>query len=487
MSIFEQSAGRQNPEVKPFAALAELDRRVKSAQMQQAHIGEQAMQQAQGLAQQPPVAQQVLSQSAGIAGISPPQNFFGGGIVSFADGGPIWEESEEPFDLEESVRKKLEAAKYVGGIAKDYGRIPGLVMQKLYDMWNGQSGASGSWDSPRESVPFGPENETPKEQPEVTPVSTKAPSTSTRTGPRGFVPTKMQRLKLERPAFEEIGSMTADEIEAAGKERAAKGMEAYDTQLKDNKDYEEGLMTRAKAPRSSTENFLRAMAASKDLGRRRLGSSLAGVASNMYGEEDKDQARRDQLMATAMQARQLRVQARVAFEQGEKAKGEALSQKALEMENAVVAERNRQATTEANTANAETSLNENIRQFEENKSIQREQMANAIRAAQIAAASRSSNSNMAEQRLIRQAVESAQKQAEKTVGASPEYMAAFYRGDKAKAQQMMNQAAFRIFRQQMPDVPLDEAKQMFDSVGTLGATPGAGAVDYSAFKVTEKK
>jgi len=79
-------------EIPPYAALSELQRRVKQGQMQQAQQGQQAM--AQQAQQQPPIAQQVMQQAQGIDSIPTQQSFANGGIVGYAKGDYVEGEQE---------------------------------------------------------------------------------------------------------------------------------------------------------------------------------------------------------------------------------------------------------------------------------------------------------------------------------------------------------------------------------------------------------
>lgn len=81
--VLQQALLGQIPDIKPFSALAELDRRNKAAKMQQGIAAQGAMQ-----APTPPtVIQQVLAQSGGLHGMGAASSYAGGGIVAFASGG----------------------------------------------------------------------------------------------------------------------------------------------------------------------------------------------------------------------------------------------------------------------------------------------------------------------------------------------------------------------------------------------------------------
>lgn len=100
----------QVPEIKPFSALAELDRRNKAAQMSQGIAQQKAMQ----TPMPPTVIQQVLAQSGGI-GQAMPQGYSGGGIVAFAEGGNVDEDLDAQdrkaiYDLEGKINSFDEAA-----------------------------------------------------------------------------------------------------------------------------------------------------------------------------------------------------------------------------------------------------------------------------------------------------------------------------------------------------------------------------------------
>lgn len=88
--VLQMALQGQVPEIKPYEALAELNKRVKAKQMQQAQSGVQAIQQAQQMQQQPNIAQQLVQQNqalSGVASLPNNQTYAGGGIVAFADGG----------------------------------------------------------------------------------------------------------------------------------------------------------------------------------------------------------------------------------------------------------------------------------------------------------------------------------------------------------------------------------------------------------------
>lgn len=93
--VLQQALHGMVPEIKPYEALAELNSRVKSKQLNVAQQGQQAIQQALQLRQQPTVAQTLMQQNqaldAGIGQLNVPesQSFASGGIVAFEEGGFI--------------------------------------------------------------------------------------------------------------------------------------------------------------------------------------------------------------------------------------------------------------------------------------------------------------------------------------------------------------------------------------------------------------
>ena len=93
--VLQQALHGMVPEIKPYEALAELNSRVKSKQLNAAQQGAQSIQQALQLRQQPTIAQTLMQQNqaldAGIGQLNVPesQSFAGGGIVAFADGGDV--------------------------------------------------------------------------------------------------------------------------------------------------------------------------------------------------------------------------------------------------------------------------------------------------------------------------------------------------------------------------------------------------------------
>ena len=94
LPVLQQAVMGGVPDIKPFVALAELNKRNESAALLQAMMGQKAMQ-----APTPPtIAQQVIAKGGGIANVGVPQRYSGGGIVSFAGGGktsqvPEWDYS----------------------------------------------------------------------------------------------------------------------------------------------------------------------------------------------------------------------------------------------------------------------------------------------------------------------------------------------------------------------------------------------------------
>jgi hypothetical protein len=105
--ILQQALMGMVPSIKPYEALTELHSRVKNKSMAAAMQGQNAIQQAQQMQQQPPIAAQVAQanqQLNGIAALPVPTTnaYSGGGIVAFSGGGstPYDEESQEERDRE---------------------------------------------------------------------------------------------------------------------------------------------------------------------------------------------------------------------------------------------------------------------------------------------------------------------------------------------------------------------------------------------------
>ena len=100
-TMLQQGVLGMLPNVHPYGALAEMQRRITDAQNRTAMQGQMAMGQNAQQQQQPPVAQQVMQQAAqpmdqGIGSIPAPQNYANGGIVAFADGGDTSSDWEMP-------------------------------------------------------------------------------------------------------------------------------------------------------------------------------------------------------------------------------------------------------------------------------------------------------------------------------------------------------------------------------------------------------
>jgi hypothetical protein len=120
MQAIMSYAGGQNPEVPPYVALAELNRRkqmgsaAQPAQMPQQTVAEEVQQQAGVMAQQEQMmkqaqAMQQQGQQGGVANIPMASDmysdraFAGGGVVSYAEGGDTGEEELPPYTLDKAA------------------------------------------------------------------------------------------------------------------------------------------------------------------------------------------------------------------------------------------------------------------------------------------------------------------------------------------------------------------------------------------------
>lgn len=105
------------PGIIPIAALGELSNRIKAANKAKMAQGQEAMQQASQMQNQPPIAQQVLAAASKLnSGIgTQPYNYATGGVVAFSNGGnPLDRQAEED-------RKKLGE---ILQAVKDKGLLP---------------------------------------------------------------------------------------------------------------------------------------------------------------------------------------------------------------------------------------------------------------------------------------------------------------------------------------------------------------------------
>jgi hypothetical protein len=96
--LLQQALYGSVPEIKPYDALGELNKRVKAQQMGSAMQGDNAIQQAQQMAQKPPVAQELMSQlDQGVGSLPVPETkaYASGGVVAFAEGGMPLGEREQ--------------------------------------------------------------------------------------------------------------------------------------------------------------------------------------------------------------------------------------------------------------------------------------------------------------------------------------------------------------------------------------------------------
>jgi hypothetical protein len=139
--VLQQALYGGVPEIKPYDALGELNKRVKNQQMSSAMQGNNAIQQAQQMQQQPPVAQQIVAQlNQGVGGLPMPEtnSYASGGIVAFEQGGvtPYGGGSQEERDRAAIIQELNGMGATVGKMAALGVDLLGLPIRQLGNLYN---------------------------------------------------------------------------------------------------------------------------------------------------------------------------------------------------------------------------------------------------------------------------------------------------------------------------------------------------------------
>ena len=167
--VLQQALHGMVPEIKPYEALAELNSRVKSKQLNAAQQGAQSIQQALQLRQQPTIAQTLMQQNqaldAGIGQLNVPENqsFASGGIVAFADGGSTPYGSQEEQDRARIISELEGMGQTVGKLAAAGYDVFTMPVRALAGVYNTLARGPRAFGIPLPFVPkeFGTESMTP--------------------------------------------------------------------------------------------------------------------------------------------------------------------------------------------------------------------------------------------------------------------------------------------------------------------------------------
>lgn len=526
--VLQQALYGSVPEIKPYDALGELNKRVKSKQVSSAMQGNDAIQKAKQMAQQPPVAQQLLAQlNQGVGGLPVPetQSYASGGVVAFAEGGMPYSEPQEEKDRQAIIAELKGMGDTVGKLAAAGYDITTLPIRALAGIYNTVARGPRAFGVPLPFVPkeFGTESMTPMydkyfrtpdepvssgrgqspgrtadmpayvpppEQP-TPPVGIAAPGGSGRpaTGSAPVSRTGIATLtpptyKPVNPEYEVPEEVSAEELRKADMESTVPAMSEYDERMgkfsQRAKDMQEG-----KGIKKPTR-FQRGMgafmsgaseeyAAARRAGvRPSLGAALA-AAGGAASKADADlQAKIEAMREKGFEAEQALEQSRMAYKAGQQELGAKYRTEANKAKMEALSIRNKMKDNERSNADKIAD-----RELELYKIAMREQSEEKNREATIKAAGiRASNSStLTPQRMaeLRRRVEvDVDKQLEK----DPKYL----------MMQVRTPAEASAYREQLLSSRLQRV--LMEETGAIlptapGATPGVApsrVIDFSTIK-----
>jgi hypothetical protein len=416
--VLQQAMMGMVPDIKPYEALTELHNRVKNKKAAMAMQGNNAIQQAQQIQQQPPIAAQIAQANnalgAGIGGLPVPTSnaYSGGGIVAFSNGGFIdrLPEGSGARALRDWVRA---------------GRPPlsRPLLDMLFDREQTQSDSLPRYtpefpevamqDIPEVTV----EDVATPDMPPAAPAgaATASGQAQARAGAsttRPHMPAWPQ-AKTAVPQLTPPDQRTSAELRAEDEAQVKPRLSAYDERMQRFRDRAEALK-RGDGVRDPSRlerglgGFMagatdEVMAARRAGVRPSLGMALAGAARSATAEDSERQNLRRELEEKGYQLEMTLEAQRNAYERGEfemaNKYGEAARRLAGER-NSVL---NRQAELEATGTNTDIARDEARTMRERQEEVQFAEMRSREAIAREAAAARAANANAGDDTARRRA------------------------------------------------------------------------------------
>ena len=327
------------PGYEPAQALADMTRMVKSAKMQQAMQGQQAMQQA--AASPPPIAQQIVQEAQQLHGVGglPTGNYASGGIVSFAEGGytgapsfgqqyreyydsglPLYGDRGKAFDEEDKRRERqLDLDQRVSRIPTGYDDVPfnrkplapAYLPESLPIEPSEDSGIASLPKDTAASVGIGSgESARMKVREPVAP----------RMGKLRDYPEALELTPIQQQAME---AMTPEKRQAEMERLTTGKMSKYDEQMAPFIEYQKGRLEKSKEPTSRLDAILAGMAKAGPGVKGQIGSFLVGSAAGANEYTQHQEAAKAEIADRAMKAQQELAAARAAYENGQLDKAQA--------------------------------------------------------------------------------------------------------------------------------------------------------------------
>jgi hypothetical protein len=348
--LLQQALYGQVPDIEPYQALAELNKRVKTKQMSMAQMGNQAIGQARGMQQQPPVAQQLMQANQqldnGIAALGTPttQAFNAGGIVAFSGGDMVpsapttgyddiymraraYGINLSPYDSPEDRASKIQRMKVMDEYMKN-GRTTAQIPQPPPNL-----PAPPTMQPPAFSVPIPDVNiQEPMAPPpamggNIARAGSARPVGGIGGGAPAFKPGTAPEYNPKAAKYQSAGEVTPEEIQAQIDKGVAPKMAAYAAKMEKYSQYAQAMQRGETVPKTSAMQrgfgaFLEGASDEVNSARRAgvrpsLGLALGAAGSGAIKQDRAYQERLAAAKEKGMEAEMNMEKARLAYEAGQ--------------------------------------------------------------------------------------------------------------------------------------------------------------------------